>query len=332
MAFRDGDNALYLASKSGAVWAFRDGEGDPEPVLDLRGRVSTGTEQGLLGLAFSPDGAFVYVNFTDLDGNTNVLEYAWRGGRAAPATERRVLFVPQPYANHNGGNLVFGPDGYLYIGLGDGGSQGDPSGNGQNLGVLLAKMLRIAPRMPDGSLPPGGRPYAIPPDNPFVDEPGARPEVWAYGLRNPWRYSFDRRTGDLWIGDVGWSSFEEVDLQRADAGGGQNYGWALMEGNDPMTADPPADAVPPIYQYPTRDGACAITGGYVYRGGAIPNLQGWYVFADFCRGNVTALRVIGGEVLVEPLVTVDQVASLGEDQDGELYVLSLAGRVFELVP
>src|SRR5207248_1174071 len=183
---------------------------------------STGSEQGLLGLAFSPDGRFAYINYTDRRGDTNIVEYAWTDRGPDRSTRREVLFVDQPHPNHNGGDVVFGPDGHLYIGLGDGGSDartkspGDPHKNGQNLGVLLAKMLRIDPR------PADGRPYGIPSDNPFVGQARARPEIWAYGLRNPWRYSFDRRTGDLWIGDVGAGLREEIDVQRAGTPGGQN--------------------------------------------------------------------------------------------------------------
>ncbi len=333
MATRDGDDAIYIVSKTGTVWALRDGDVGPDPVLDLSDRVSDGNEQGLLGMAFSPDGAFVYVDFTDLDGNTNVVEYAWADGAADVSTERSILFVEQPFVNHNGGNLAFGPDGYLYVGLGDGGSALDPMGNAQNLGVLLGKMLRIQPRMPDGSLPPGGEAYAIPADNPFVDRPGARPEIWAYGLRNPWRFSFDRKTGDLWIGDVGQGTLEEVDFQPADSLGGENYGWVFLEGTERLDGEPPPDTVTPIYEYAQSDeNGCAVTGGYVYRGTALPDLEGWYLFADFCLGKVTAFRSEGGETALQPVTTLWEVASFGEDQRGELYVLSLEGSVFELVP
>ena len=239
MAIRSGDEAIYIVSKTGTVWALRDGALDQDPVLDLADRVSDGSEQGLLGMAFSPDGAFAYVNFTDLDGNTNVVEFAWNEGGADVSTERPILFVEQPFENHNGGNLAFGPDGYLYIGLGDGGSAFDPMGNAQNLGVLLGKMLRIQPRLPDGSLPPGDEAYAIPVDNPFVGRPEARPEIWAYGLRNPWRYSFDRETGDLWIGDVGQGDLEEIDVRPADSPGGENYGWVFLEGTQHAVGEPP---------------------------------------------------------------------------------------------
>lgn len=197
LSVRAGDQALYIAEKTGRVVAIRDGKVDGRPVLDLSAEVSQGGEQGLLGLAFSPDGRFMYVNYTDLAGDTHVTEFAMLGRGIDTASRRDVLVVDQPYSNHNGGNLVFGPDGHLYIGLGDGGSAGDPEDRAQDLGSLLGKMLRIDPR------PDGDRPYGIPSDNPFVDRKGARPEIWAYGLRNPWRYSFDRLTGELWIGDVG---------------------------------------------------------------------------------------------------------------------------------
>ena len=206
MAIRRGDPTLYFAEKVGRVVVLPEGSEEPEILLDLTSEVSTGGEQGLLGLAFSPDGEFLYVNFTDTAGDTRVVEFAFGDRGVNESSRREVLFVDQPYSNHNGGNLAFGPDGYLYIGLGDGGSAGDPQGNAQDLGTLLGKMLRIHPR------PSGDDPYGVPADNPFHDRPGARPEIWAYGLRNPWRYSFDRATGDLWIGDVGQSDWEEIDV------------------------------------------------------------------------------------------------------------------------
>jgi glucose/arabinose dehydrogenase len=333
LAVRPGDSAIYIVGKLGQVWALRDGAVDPSPVLDLSGLVSRGAEQGLLGLAFSPSGEFAYVNYTDRRGDTNIVEYAWRDGRLDPSTARRVLFVDQPFPNHNGGDLVFGPDGFLYIGLGDGGSdytrgdpQGDPDRNGQNLRVLLGKMLRIDPR------PSGMQPYGIPDDNPFVSQQDARPEIWAYGLRNPWRYSFDRATGDLWIGDVGAGAEEEIDLQPAGAAGGQNYGWNAMEGTVAWR-DPPAGAVPPLYEYDHRTGACSVTGGYVYRGTAIPDLVGWYVFGDYCTGVLHVLQVGPGgrRVYVAAGAVIPQLTSFGEDQQGELYALSLGGEVYRLV-
>jgi len=338
LAVRAGDEALYVVSQAGAVWAVRDGEVDPEPALDLRGRVTAGGEQGLLGLVFSPDGHYGYVNYTDLDGDTNVVEYKWTSGTADPATKRRILFVDQPFANHNGGDLAFGPDGYLYIGLGDGGSdysrgdpQGDPDRNGQNLGVLLGKMLRIQARMADGSLPPNGDSYAIPDDNPFVGDSEARPEIWAYGLRNPWRFSFDRETGDLWIADVGAGDREEVDMQPASSNGGENYGWNAVEGAFEWRRPPP-DAVPPVYDY-THAGTCAVVGGFVYRGTAIPELAGRYVFGDYCGSQIEAIDP-GLDAPEAGVVSDDAVSNLvafGEDADGELYALSLDGGVFRLV-
>ena len=337
MAVRSHDAALYIVSKLGRIFALRSGSLDRTPVLDLSGQVSAGSEQGLLGLAFSPDGRFGYVDYTDRKGDTNVVEYAWGGSGADPSTRRRVLFVHQPFPNHNGGNLVFGPDGYLYIGMGDGGSGGgvpDPNENGQNLGVLLGKMLRIEPRLPDGSVPPGDAGYAIPPDNPFVHQAGARPEIWAYGLRNPWRYSFDRATGDLWIGDVGLGTYEEVDVQAGSSAGGQNYGWRDVEGTNVLYSPPPPGAVGPVFEYShLAGGGCAIVGGFVYRGHAMPGLDGWYVFGDFCASDIDAIRSGGGAPDEASLgAHVAQLASFGQDAHGELYALSLAGGVYALGP
>jgi glucose/arabinose dehydrogenase len=329
LAVRPQDPTLYVAEKPGLVVAVRDGNVDPVPVLDITLDLSLGYEQGLLGLAFSPDGRFMYVNFTDTNGDTRVTEFAMNDRRAQTATRRDLLVVDQPYDNHNGGNLAFGPDGYLYIGMGDGGSEGDPQGYSQSLSTLLGKMLRISPR------PSGGRAYGIPGDNPFVDRGGVRPEIWAYGLRNPWRYSFDRVTGDLWIGDVGGSSWEEVDVGAAGSPGGQNYGWNRMEGAHPLgNASPPEDGVPPVYEYAHENGGCVVTGGYVYRGKAIRDLFGAYVFADFCRGRLEALglkdrqvtghRDLGAEVV--------RLSSFGEDAGGELYAMSLDGGLYRLEP
>jgi glucose/arabinose dehydrogenase len=327
MAIRAGDDALYVAEVEGRVVALRGGR--PEEILDISGDVSAGGERGLLGIAFSPDGEFLYVNYTDLNGDTRVEEFPFRNGRADRGGRRAVLSVDQPFSNHNGGNLFFGPDGFLYIGLGDGGSQGDPHGNGQNLGALLAKMLRIDPRRQ------GDAPYGIPEDNPFVGRRGARGEVWAYGLRNPWRYSFDRETGDLWIADVGGNEREEVDLEPAGSDGGRNYGWNLMEGTVRHTENLPDGLVRPVFEYTTHEGGtCAITGGYVYRGSAIPGLVGAYLYSDFCVGEIRALRLEGRTVRREASLGIgaDSLASFGEDQNGELYVLSLAGEVFRIEP
>jgi len=328
MAVRVGDPALYVAEQSGRVVALRDGS-EPEVVLDLSGEVSFGGEQGLLGIAFSPDGAFLYTDYTDTEGNTRVVEFPVRGDGKIDPTPRELLFVQQPFSNHNGGGIAFGHDGDLYIALGDGGAAGDPNGNAQSLETLLGKLLRISPQ------PSGAKPYSIPSDNPFVGRSGALPEIWDYGLRNPWRFSFDRRTGDLWIGDVGQDSWEEVDVRERGVPAGANFGWDRFEGTHRFegTTDP-KDTVFPVYEYPHDGTICAVTGGYVYRGQAIPALRGAYVFGDFCGGRLEALRAKGaGEPDVTPLgPVVPNLASFGEDADGELYALSLSGNVYRLVP
>ena len=328
IAVRPGDPALYVAEKVGRVVALADGA-EPRMVLDLRGQVSLGSEQGLLGLAFSPDGRFLYVDFTDTNGDTRVVEYPFDADGADVGSRRDVLFVDQPFSNHNGGALAFGPDGYLYIGLGDGGGGGDQFGNAQSLSTMLGKILRISPR------PSHGRAYGIPKDNPFVDAAGARPEIWDYGLRNPWRFSFDRETGDLWIGDVGQSAWEEVDVEPAASPGGLNFGWNLLEGTHPYgAAVDPAGFTMPVYEYVHDGGVCAVTGGYVYRGAAIPDLGGAYVFGDYCEGRLEAFVPRGRRATDYRLLgpRVDGLASFGEGADGELYVCALSGEVFELVP
>jgi glucose/arabinose dehydrogenase len=325
MAVRIHDDALYVAEKTGRVVALIGHQ--TRSVLDLSSEVSLGAEQGLLGLTFSPDGRFLYVDDTDTNGDTHVTSFAMDGQRADPSTRRDLLFVRQPFSNHNGGEVTFGPDGDLYVGLGDGGSGGDPLGNGQSLSTLLGKILRISPT------PEASRPYAIPPDNPFVGTDGARPQIWAYGLRNPWRFSFDRQTGDLWIGDVGQSAWEEVDRQPAGSNGGENYGWNVMEGDHPYAGGSSAGMTAPVYEYPHVNGRCSITGGYVYRGSAIPDLFGWYVFADFCVGRLEAIRLHDGDlqhVFLGP--TLPNLSSFGQDGAGELYALSLSGEVDRLVP
>jgi len=324
---RPGDGALYIAEKPGRVVAVREG-GEPSVVLDITADVSTGGEQGLLGIEFTADGQFLYANYTDTEGDTRLVEWAMQGSRAGPASRREVLFVDQPYENHNGGAIEFGPDGFLYVSLGDGGSGGDPEGNAQNLGTLLGKILRIHPRPTENSA------YAVPSSNPFLGRAGARGEIWAYGLRNPWRMSFDRLTGDLWIGDVGQGSIEEIDFQPARSPGGENYGWDRFEGSRSFEGDPPAAHVLPIQEYPNGSGNCAVTGGVVYRGERIAPLFGAYVFADFCAGQLLALRQTDGAPTDSGSlgVQVPSIAGFGEDNDGEVYVLSLEGGVFRLEP
>lgn len=323
MAVRQGDDALYVAQKSGAVKVVSPaGRVDPVPAVDLTEEVSTGGEQGLLGITFDPAGQRLYANFTDTGGDTRIVEWQMEGRRVRDSSRRQLLFVEQPFPNHNGGQLAFGPDGFLYIALGDGGSGGDPHDNGQRLNTLLGKILRIDPRAD------GDRPYRIPPDNPFAARPGARGEIWAYGLRNPWRFSFDP-DGRLWIADVGQNTVEEVNVSPAGSKGGENYGWNRREGLRPFQGgDRPSGAIDPVHEYPTQEG-CAVTGGYVYRGPSMPDLRGTYVFADFCNGQVKGL--VGPERrLVDLRLEVPTLASFGEAADGELYALSLKRGVLRL--
>jgi glucose/arabinose dehydrogenase len=328
IAIRPGDPALYVAEKVGRVVAVAGG-GEPRTVLDLTGQVSLGSEQGLLGLAFSPDGKYLYVDFTDVNGDTRVSEFRFDDRVADPSSRREVLFVHQPFSNHNGGELEFGPDGYLYIGLGDGGSGGDPDGNGQSLSTLLGKILRISPR------PSDGEPYGIPRGNPFVGTVGARPEIWDFGLRNPWRFSFDRENGDLWIGDVGQVAWEEIDVEPAGSPGGLNFGWNRFEGTHPYQGGGDAAGITmPVYEYPHDGGVCSVTGGYVYRGSEIPDLVGAYVFGDYCDGRLQAFVSRDGQVTGRRMLgpRVDGLAAFGQDAQGELYVCSLSGQVYKLVP
>ena len=327
LAVRPGDDTLYVAEQGGRVRALAAGRTDAAVLLDISGEVSTGGERGLLGLAFSPDGGRLYVDYTDRDGDTRVVEYTFAGGRVDTGSRRLLLTVEQPFANHNGGHLAFGPDGMLYVGLGDGGSGGDPHDNGQNLGTLLGKILRIDPRAS------GGQPYAVPPDNPFVGRDGARPEIWAYGLRNPWRFSFDRATGALWIGDVGQNTREEIDRADPASKGGENYGWNRFEGSRPFQGRAPSNHVPPVFDYGTGNGNCAVTGGFVYRGQRIPGLRGRYVFGDYCRGELLTLVPDGNGFRAAALgPRVANLSSFGEDGAGELYVLSSSAGLLRLDP
>ena len=325
LAFRNGDTALYLAERAGRVVAVRDGDVDPTPVVDISDEVSSDGERGLLGLAFSPDGSRIYLSYTNLDGDSRIIEFRMREGRADAGSRRQILAVDQPFPNHNGGNILFGPDGFLYFGLGDGGSQGDPNGNAQNVGTLLGDILRIDPLH--------GDPYAIPAGNPHLGEANARGEVFVSGVRNPWRFSFDRSTGDLWIGDVGGSQVEEIDRVPAGHIAGANLGWNLVEGTRRLNGDPPPGAIPPVFEYDHSRGR-AVTGGYVYRGSRIPALRGAYLFGDFYEGVVRGLVTAGGRVVDErPLgPEVEQLVSFAQDPRGELYVVSMAGPVYRLDP
>ncbi|MFI6483268.1 PQQ-dependent sugar dehydrogenase [Nonomuraea sp. NPDC050663] len=317
-ATRDGDDTLYVAEQSGRLKALKDGR--QRTIVDLSEEASTGGERGLLGVAFHPSGDWLYLDWTDDQGDTRVTEWAFDGTKAS--ARREVLRQDQPYANHNGGQLAFGPDGYLYIAFGDGGSGGDPHGNGQKLSTWLGKILRIDPR--------GGRPYRVPPDNPFAARRGAKPEIWAYGLRNPWRFGFDRQSGDLWIGDVGQDRWEEVDVQRASSKGGENYGWNVYEGTSRYGEGQVRDHAEPAITYPLGEGGnCSVIAGYVYRGTAIPWLRGRFVYGDFCAGwvNTTPASRPGKGSRAG---TVRQLSSFGQDNQGELYALSLRGPLYRV--
>lgn len=330
----DGSGRLFVVSRQGTIQILKGGIVQPEPFIDIGNLVSTGgSEQGLLGLVFHPDyrnNGRLFVNYTDRDGDTVIAEYRVASDdpdRAAPDAFQIVLTYDQPYRNHNGGMLAFGPDGYLYIGTGDGGSGGDPQGYGQKLSTLLGKMLRIDVD--------AGSPYVVPVDNPFVGAAGVRPEIWAYGLRNPWRYSFDRETGDLYIADVGQNRLEEVHFQAAESAGGENYGWNILEGSRCFAPGENCDKgglVLPIAEY-GRDDGCSITGGYVYRGQSEAALRGHYLFGDFCSGRIwTVVRSADGVwTTTERLTTGLNISSFGEDEDGEVYFLDYrAGSVFRI--
>lgn len=316
-------DTLWIAERAGTVRVL-DGSSLGEPVLDISDETTVDGERGLLGVAFDPAFEHFYVSFTDQEGTSTIDEFAVADGVLDPGSRRTVLTQEQPFSNHNGGQIAFGPDGFLYIGLGDGGGGGDPQDNGQNLGTLLGKLLRIDPS--------GGDPYAIPEDNPFVDDAQARGEIWAYGLRNPWRFSFDAETGDLWTGDVGQNRVEEIDYAPGDSPGGENYGWGRMEGTEVFDGEEPANHVPPVHEY-GRDGlGCSVTGGFVYRGEAIPDLAGQYLFSDYCDGTVRALQVENGEVTGESDLGVSggEVISFVQGGDRELYVLDIGGPIQRL--
>ena len=332
MAVRTGDPALYVTVQSGQLVALRDGTAST--VLDLAGRVRSEGERGLLGAAFSPDGSKLYVHFSARSGDTAVEEYAFSDAGADLATRRLLLGVAQPQPNHNGGQLTFGPDGMLYLGLGDGGGANDEGaghvagGNGQSLDTLLGKILRIDPR------PSAARGYRIPADNPFANG-GGRPEIWVYGLRNPWRFSFDRATDDVWIGDVGQNEWEEIDMAAFADIAGANFGWNKLEGTHDFRGGAAAGStVLPVFETSHDDGNCSITGGFVYRGTKIPDLVGSYVFSDYCNPAIRAIRVQDGRVVAarDLGVTADSVSSFGEGDDGELYVISQTQGVFRIDP
>jgi glucose/arabinose dehydrogenase len=330
-----GASRLFIVEKEGRIHLVENGAVQSTPFLDITDRVgSQRNEQGLLSVAFPPDFAssgLFYVNYTDRRGDTVVARYRLLAGdlrQADASSEQKILQIQQPAANHNGGQLQFGPDGYLYIGTGDGGQAGDPWGNAQNPDALLGKMLRIDVAETEG--------YTIPNDNPFPDKPGTRPEIWATGLRNPWRFSFDRATGDLYIADVGQNLYEEVNYQPNASPGGENYGWDVMEASHCFELSSGCDVEEltlPVAEYEHAQG-CSITGGYVYKGTRYPQMAGVYFFGDFCTGNIWGLRqTSSGEWQMALLLGTDlNITSFGEDSAGEMYVVDYTnGTIYRLV-
>lgn len=329
-----GDQRLFVSEQEGRIWAVSDGQVVNEPFLDISRRVDSGSnEQGLLSVAFHPNypsNGYFYVNYTGSGGDTVVSRFEVSNddpNRADAGSETVIMTADQPYGNHNGGQLQFGPDGYLFIGMGDGGSGGDPGNNGQNPATLLGSLLRIDVDSSD--------PYTIPPDNPFVNDPSARDEAWAIGLRNPWRFSFDREAGDLYIADVGQNQWEEINYQSYLDSGGANYGWNSLEANHCYNADSceTEGFVMPVAEYSHREGGCSVTGGYVYGGSADPALHGNYFFGDYCSGRIWSLfRHPAGEWEMTEVAQIRaSIASFGEDSAGEIYVLDLAdGAIYQI--
>jgi glucose/arabinose dehydrogenase len=331
----DGSGRLFIVEQFGRIRILVGGTVLPTPFLDIHELVSCCNEQGLLGLAFHPDYAnngFFYVYYTDVAGNIAIARYTVSAGdpNVADATSHYPILsqLHQPYTNHNGGQLVFGPDGYLYAGLGDGGAGGDPQENAQNLQIWLGKILRVDINGDDFPGDPA-RNYAVPPNNPFVGNPNALDEIWAYGVRNPWRFSFDRETGDLLIGEVGQNDWEEIDFQPAESTGGENYGWDVLEAMHCYEDDPPGScnqflnggSTLPVLEYSHSLG-CAVTGGYRYRGQLYPQLNGLYFYADYCSGRIWgAIRQENGTWISQELLQTSlNITTFGEDEAGELYL------------
>ena len=322
----DGSGRMFIIEQEGRIRIIENGQMLDPPFLDIISKVnSQGNEQGLLGLAFHPDfkqNPYFYINYTDVNGNTVISRYSVNGDIADPASEKVLLHVQQPFANHNGGEMVFGPDGYLYIGLGDGGSQGDPNGNGQNTNVLLGKILRIDVDH--------GDPYAIPANNPFVSG-GGKPEIWEYGLRNPWRFSFDKPSSDLYIADVGQDLWEEVDVVPSNAGG-LNFGWNYYEGMHPYSSQPPVGVnfIFPVTEYSHAEGGCAIIGGYVYRG-VMKEWQSIYFYGDDCSGKIWGLIRSNGSWQSQLLYeTGTSITTFGQDSSGEIFFADRRGTIYRL--
>jgi glucose/arabinose dehydrogenase len=326
-----GDPRLFVVEQAGRIVIVRNGSALSEPFLDISSRVKSGGEQGLLSMAFHPDhrtnGQF-FVNFTDRQGDTHVERFTVTTNPdvADPQSAKLVISIDQPYSNHNGGHVLFGPDGMLYIGMGDGGSGGDPRGNGQNPNALLGKILRLNVSRTE--------PYSIPVGNPFAAGSRGRPEIWATGVRNPWRLAFDRTSGLLYIADVGQNEIEEVNVVQASRAG-VNYGWNVMEGDKCYRANVcNRDGIQmPALTYDHSGGACSITGGYVYRGRAVPSIAGHYFYSDYCSGWIRSFRFQNGRAVDRREWRVDNlghVVSFGEDSSGELYIVGENGRIWRI--
>jgi glucose/arabinose dehydrogenase len=325
-----GDSRLFVVEQAGRIRVIRNGSVLPQPFLDIASRVRSGGEQGLLSVAFDPNyrsNGYFYVNFTDRSGDTRIERFKVSSNAdvADPQSSKLVLGIDQPYSNHNGGLVMFGPDGMLYIGMGDGGSGGDPHRNGQSRQTLLGKMLRI-----DVS----SDPYRIPPDNPYANGSGGKREIWAIGMRNPWRFSFDRANGLLYIADVGQNEFEEVNVAPANRAG-LNYGWNIMEANKcfrATTCDRTGLEIPAV-TFNHSGGACSVTGGHVYRGRKIPAIAGHYFYSDYCAGWLRSFRYQNGKPVDArewKMDDIGHVVSFGEDSAGELYILSESGKVYRI--
>lgn len=324
----DSSGRIFVVEKTGRILVFIEGQSQPEPFLDIAQLVnSRDSERGLLGLAFHPgyaNNGFFYVNYTDLNGNTVVSRFQVSAdeNRADPDSQQILLNISQPYANHNGGMIAFGPDGYLYIGMGDGGSGGDPQGLAQNPETLLGKILRIDVN--------GTSPYSIPPGN----APVGRPEIWALGVRNPWRFSFDRLTGSLLIGDVGQNQWEEINILPAGIPGGINLGWDYYEGTHAFEGNPPDQSsfLFPVIEYQHSGGTCSVTAGYTYRGTQLPDWQGVFLYGDYCSGTVWgAIADANGNWQTGQLFDLQAaLASFGEDESGEIYLIDLNGTIYRL--
>lgn len=328
----DGSGRFFIVEQGGRILVSVGGDVLSTPFLDISDQVSSGNEQGLLGMALDPgfgENRRVFVSYTDTEGNSQIVRYTVgeeSPNRLDPDSAVTIMTLEQPNSNHNGGHIEFGPDGFLYLGFGDGGGQGDPDGIAQDPGTLLAKILRI-------DVTGDQEPYGIPADNPFVDDPSFAPETFAWGFRNPWRFSFDRETGDLWIGDVGQNDIEEIDLIPAGSSG-QNFGWSVLEGND-CYQDPdcdPSEYTAPVDQY-THDYGCSVTGGYVYRGGFISDLAGTYLFADYCTGYLWGLipNGDGSYTATDYIETEMNPSSFAQDMSGELYIIDLNGGIYRIV-